>query len=323
MAGAIRNGISLLPEDLSCVVGIPRSGMLAATILTFYRHVPVTDLDRFLEGHFYSAGRRRFSMQDRDASGTVLVIDDSVASGCSMREAKDKIARAPSCKDLKIVYAAVYCTPLSRSLVDVCFEELQNFRVFEWNVFHSDRLADACVDIDGVLCFDPTDDENDDGAKYRHFLQTVQPKIIPTITIGTIVSSRLEKYRPETEAWLAKHGVQYKSLVLLDGVSAEERRRRKLHATFKARVYAKSAAYFFIESSKAQAIEIARLTQKPVLSVEDMRLYDAVGFSLKYFSYGFPYAVLGKLKRIYWRYLRWRRTIGSGGRPLEIRQESE
>lgn len=63
------------------------------------------------------------------------------------------------------------------------------------------------MDIDGVLCADPTPEENDDGEKYRHFLLNTPPLFIPKVTIGTLVTSRLEKYRPETEAWLQKNHV--------------------------------------------------------------------------------------------------------------------
>lgn len=71
-------------------------------------------------------------------------------------------------------------------------------RVFEWNVLHHPVLNDACVDIDGVLCRDPTPAENDDGRKYREFLSTVEPTIVPGQRIGHLVTSRLEQYRPKT-----------------------------------------------------------------------------------------------------------------------------
>ena len=48
------------------------------------------------------------------------------------------------------------------------------------------------MDIDGVLCADPTPEENDDGEKYRHFLLNAPPLFIPKVTIGTLVTSRLE-----------------------------------------------------------------------------------------------------------------------------------
>lgn len=57
------------------------------------------------------------------------------------------------------------------------------------------------MDIDGVLCADPTPEENDDGEKYRHFLLNTPPLFIPKVTIGTLVTSRLEKYRPRRKPY--------------------------------------------------------------------------------------------------------------------------
>jgi uncharacterized HAD superfamily protein len=79
------------------------------------------------------------------------------------------------------------------------------------------------------------------------------------------VTSRLSAYRVETEAWLARHGVRYHQLFMLDGMTAEERRKKGAHASFKAEVYRNSPYWLFIESEPAQAEEIARLAARPVL----------------------------------------------------------
>ena len=41
--------------------------------------------------------------------------------------------------------------------------------------------------MDGVLCIDPTEKENDDGERYKHFLNNAAPLHIPKYTIGHIV----------------------------------------------------------------------------------------------------------------------------------------
>jgi len=159
----------------------------------------------------------------------------------------------------------VYVTASGTKYVDYWYEILDPPRIFEWNVLHHSILQNSCVDIDGVLCRDPTPEENDDGEKYRKFIQTVEPNFIPTVEIGWIVSSRLEKYRKETEQWLKKHGIKYKELVLLDLPDSETRARLRAHAKHKAEVYRKTGADLFIESSRNEALEIARLSGKPVL----------------------------------------------------------
>ena len=70
-----------------------------------------------------------------------------------------------------------------------------------------------------LSCVDPTPEENDDGPRYREFLLNAQPLFIPRTEVGTLFTSRLEKYRPEIMAWLKKNHVKYDKLVMLDPVS--------------------------------------------------------------------------------------------------------
>ena len=148
-------------------------------------------------------------------------------------------------------------------------------RAFEWNLFHCGVLENSCVDIDGVLCADPTEEENDDGDKYRFFLEHAAPKIIPTRKLKYIVSSRLEKYRPETEKWLENNHVYYDQLFMLDS-TARERREKGLHAVFKSTIYRDSNCGLFIESSVGQAMRIHSDTGKPVYCVENNTLYNDI-----------------------------------------------
>ncbi|MGB3626238.1 MAG: glycosyltransferase, partial [Henriciella sp.] len=105
----------------------------------------------------------------------------------------------------------------------------------------------------------------DDGPKYIDFLLNAEPLFIPQKEISAIVTSRLEKYRPETESWLAAHNVAYKELIMLDLPSAAERRRLRAHAPFKAEVYGARDDILFVESNFRQARDIAQLTDKPVI----------------------------------------------------------
>jgi orotate phosphoribosyltransferase len=196
----------------------------------------------------------------------VIIVDDTVNSGRQLRLAKDAIQARGLPHDIR--YAAVYVTPEHAEEVDLYCAQLPKGRIFEWNLFHSGTLRRCCVDIDGVLCRDPTAAENDDGERYLHFLENVPPRIAPTQSIGWLVTTRLERYRAPTETWLARHGIEYERLIMLDLASADERRRLKPYASFKATAYRDCGAELFIESSLGQAREIARLTGDYVLCVE-------------------------------------------------------
>ena len=89
-----------------------------------------------------------------------------------------------------------------------------------------------------------------------------KPRFIPKHELGLIATSRLEKYRKETEKWLNEHGIRHEALIMLDLPSAKERRRLNIHGDFKARVFKESDKILFIESEPAQPERIALLSGK-------------------------------------------------------------
>lgn len=264
--------ISKIPSDIDLVVGIPRSGMLVATLISLYLNLPLGDIDSFINGDIYSVGHTKDKKKIKKISDIkkVLVVEDSVDSGKSITEAKNKLKHY----DGEIIYLSAYVRTKTKNLVDIYFQVIDQSRVFEWNLFHHKILEHCCVDIDGVLCNDPTSIENDDGVNYKNFILNAQPKLIPTQTVGWLVSSRLEKYREETEIWLKKNNVKYNNLILLDGVTADERRKNGDHGEYKAKVYKSIPdSVLFIESDKVQAIEISRLSGKSVFCIENQKYY--------------------------------------------------
>ena len=276
LAVTIRQNISRIPHDIQVVAGIPRSGIFPAAMIALYKNVLLTDIDGLLEGRYMSAGENRaWTLAQRVGDKkNVLIVDDSISSGKSLKNIKRKLSALSD--DYNITYCAIYGAKSQYSEVDIVMDVVPLPRTFEWNFLHNGpALIDACLDIDGVLCFDPLDVDNDDGERYLSFLEGAAPHLLPTVKVGSIVSSRLEKYRPQTEVWLKKHGIEWGELHLLDGVTAEERRQGRMHAKFKAQVYSsKPDSWLFIESDAAQAHEIAKLSGKSVLSIEDMTLYE-------------------------------------------------
>jgi len=229
----------------------------------------MTDLDSFLAGRIYTSGiTKRWAGLDRQTSEMrkILVIDDSIIGGTAMRDAREKIAAAGMKGDF--IFAAVFGLSLQHEETDIVLDVVPHPRMFQWNFMHHMFLEQCCVDIDGVLCLDPTEEENDDGPAYEKFLSEARPLLGPTRKIGWLVTSRLEKYRKLTEAWLDKHEIKYDHLIMLDLPSKAERQRLGAHGSFKADFYRKSNAILFIESEHEQALKIAKLSGKPVLCVE-------------------------------------------------------
>jgi len=114
----------------------------------------------------------------------------------------------------------------------------------------------------------------DDGDKYRQFISTVNPLVVPTKTIGWLVTCRLEKYRELTEKWRKKHGIRYNHLMMMDLPDKDTRIALGTHPDFKAKVYKITNAALFIESSYSQAQEIARRAGKTVFCTETWQIVD-------------------------------------------------
>jgi uncharacterized HAD superfamily protein len=248
--------------------------MLAAVMLALDLNLPLTDIDSLAEGRLLQSGYRLSDDRLRTISSArrIAVVDDSVLTGREMRRARAKIEACGLGQ--KVVYVAVYGADEAVREVDTYFEICPMPRIFSWNLMHRSLLSNACVDIDGVLCVDPTAEENDDGPQYRRFLETARPLFRPSEEIGTIVTCRLEKYRARTERWLAEHSIRYRELVMWDLPDKQARLASGGHADFKAAVYrARSDSPLFIESSTVQAQRISDLTYKPVLSVESQRVH--------------------------------------------------
>lgn len=261
-----------VPKDVDVIVGIPRSGLMVASILALYLNKPFVDVDGFFENKMFNVGNTkntRSLINNCKEAKKIIVVDDSINSGRAMEEVRERFKGYSN-----IIFMAIYATKESVSKVDIYFSILDNPRMFEWNFMHHIYLEHACMDIDGVLCVDPTDEENDDGEKYKEFLLNAMPKYIPTRTVGWLVTSRLEKYRNETEIWLKKWGISYKHLIMLNLKSAEKRKELNCHASFKADFFRKEPkAYLFIESEKAQAEVIAKISGKDVVCVDTMNMY--------------------------------------------------
>ena len=248
--------LSIIPRDFDLIVGVPRSGMLPANLLSLYLNRPYTDIHSFLNGHIYKAGARS-QFFDISEFKKILVVDDSIASGSAMVEVRESLKHLESKFDIK--YCAVYIIAGKEKMVDYYFEIVPLPRYFQWNILNHTTLEKACFDIDGVLCADPLPEQNDDGPKYIDFILNAPPLFIPGSKIGTIVTSRLEKYRTETETWLKANNIKYNDLVMLDLPDMAARQRANNHGDHKAKAYMSKPYVLFVESEYHQAVEINRL----------------------------------------------------------------
>lgn len=271
-----------VPRDVDLIVGVPRSGVLAANLLALHLNLPLTDVSGYVAGRLMGKGMHRAEIIQHAESVSecrrVLVIDDSILTGSEMRRVRKVIDSAGLMK--KTIFGAVFYVADRVGDIDLGFELCSAPREFEWNLMHGQSLSNCFVDIDGVLCVDPTDEENDDGARYIEFIRTARPYLKPSARIGTLITARLEKYRGHTMAWLAEQNIEYDNLIMMGYATMQERQAAQQYAQFKATAFARSDAVLFIESEDALAADIARISGKPAVCVETHEIYDPSGIPL-------------------------------------------
>ena len=85
LAHTIRSNFHKIPHDIDFIMGIPRSGVLAASIIAEFLNAPLIDLNSFVAGANPSGGNRvRFHRGTGLAKQRVLVVDDTIFHGRSI-----------------------------------------------------------------------------------------------------------------------------------------------------------------------------------------------------------------------------------------------
>lgn len=269
MATAIRKNLWKVPQDIDLIVGIPRSGMIAALMLAELMNKRCVDLDSFCEGRMMSTGGRgRLIYDSGKPCRKVLVLDDTVFQGNAMRKARERLR--PLAGSYDILYGCVYAEGVgAKALVHLWLEDnyhpMERWYFYEWNILHhyGKRTMYTMWDIDGLVCKEPPDERLT--GVYEAYLPDAVPMVIPTTTVGAFVTYRLEKYRDITEAWLQRQGICYDRLLMFDAPDYQARKALCSPARYKAQHYAAATwACLFYESNHRQAEKIFQLTGKPV-----------------------------------------------------------
>lgn len=270
----IRNNIHKIPHDVDAVLGVPRSGMIAASIVSEYLNIPLGDVNTLV----FSGGDRMKLLESKPIK-KVLVIDDSTFSGKSMRETKEKLKNA---EGYEFIYCVVYLEGNDgEKEIDLYLEDMRhedkgwnNICLYEYNLFnHYPHVMDKIMwDLDGVFCVNPLRDDNEE--EYLEFIKNATPLFTPKVRLNKILTYRCNKYRKETEKWLAKNGIRYNLLGMVAADNYIQRHQIAPNsAEYKANIYKQDNAQLFIESEANQAEQIWKLSNKPVLCIENNKLY--------------------------------------------------
>lgn len=279
LSTTIRNNIWKIPRDIDFIIGVPRSGMIAASIISSHLNVPLINIESFISGlKPYGGSRLDYFLSNHVNTNKALVVDDTVYAGTSMTNTRNKLSKF---KDIQFIYSCVYLEGVGDKTVDIYLEDVRrytkdfNIVLYEWNILqHHDKFMERCLyDIDGVFCLDPPDERKKD--EYINYIKTAKPLFIPRTKIGGIVTYRLIKNKEITEKWLHDNGVSYNELIMFDAMSWDERNKRNIPPEkYKADFYKQHDNYkLFVESNDYQAKRISEISGKPVYCVESNKLY--------------------------------------------------
>jgi hypothetical protein len=248
-----------LPTGIAGVAGVPRSGMIPASVIATQLQLPLYELteDGNLNRLGHGSRGRGFGFAG-DEAGPVAVVDDTVYGGNAMRRARAAMALPGR----KAVFAAVYVRPQARAAVDVFARELESPHLLEWNWANNGPLtgrsanpvygAGVAADLDGVIVHDA-----ESGGRVGSAYMVPRSRPIPLVVTG-----RHERHRAVTEELLRRVGCKWTRMEMLpDGVPLTP----ETAAAHKAKHYKTSGCGFFVESCPTQAALIHEATRKPVV----------------------------------------------------------
>jgi hypothetical protein len=145
-----------------------------------------------------------------------------------------------------VIWADIYVNPTAHTKPDIWVHDL-TLHFLQWNLFNSVRLPRMALDFDGILTTDGTD----------------KPLNLPRKgEVPLIVTGRSQRDRVVTTAWLIKHGVRTKRMVMFPGPTPSD---PLVIARYKAEHWGPSGLAYFVESDPIQAAEIAKLSGKLVI----------------------------------------------------------
>ena len=261
-ARLLRDAITLagmLPADCSGIVGVPRSGMIPASVIATHLHLPLWTLEgQTLRQCLVPVSRGNGI---RGGSGHFAVVDDTTFTGAAMCRARVAVGPRPA------IYCAVYVNslrPESKTAVDLFAVELPAPHLLEWNWANNGpmagRWADVpaygtgmAMDLDGIIVHD----DHSGGLPGTPYMV---PRAYPCKLICT---GRPESSRVITAMTLRRLGVSWQRLEMLP--QGGDPQNHVVIATHKARHFAASGCGLFMESNPEQAEIIHRISRKPVI----------------------------------------------------------
>ena len=230
-----REFVENFPESYDLVIGVPRSGMLVASIVATKLGRPLTTPDLFAEGRWWSS--RLLEPTASTDIRSVLLVDDSVDRGSSI-EAAMKVIELKA-RSLRVTTAALIAhRPNATDLVDLHHRIIPHPAIFEWNLMHAKVMSRLSASLEGVL---------DRSGR------------VPVYSIDLVLAAGNEGACARTEAFLKERGVLYDELIMRAGREKSELLRL-------------APSDLHLEGPIAEARKIFSSTGIPTICMDEMQL---------------------------------------------------
>jgi orotate phosphoribosyltransferase len=207
--GLTMKWLKKLPNNFDLVIGIQRSGVIIANAIALQFCIPWSIPSCFIENKqvFYTTS------QKTPAIKRVLIVEDRVNVGREINSVKAAIqTKYP---ELTVKTASLLINNRSAHAVDYYYQNTEQQAIEQiWDLLKVCK-REYVVDMDGVLTVDPTERDLADQESYLSYVVNAQPYLLIRSEINTIVTSRPEWVRKETEDWLTKNGLKYNHLIML------------------------------------------------------------------------------------------------------------
>ncbi|MFT8438263.1 MAG: phosphoribosyltransferase [Oenococcus sp.] len=186
--------------NFDLIVGLPRRGMIPATLIGLFLNKPVVSFNE-LNANMASE-KIGYRLQEESAKfpksySNILLVDDSTDEGTVFEQAAAKLDDATA---KKVTTLSVYATEKGGHRVDLHLETLEEPKLYEWNILHKKAaLADAAMRFEGIIATNALTGE-------------WIPVTLPSYPIKVIYSGLREKHCDKLESFLNRHGVHFDEL---------------------------------------------------------------------------------------------------------------
>jgi len=282
----IQRNLWQIPNTIDLIVGIPRSGLMPASHIATSLNLPLQTLNDVSKK---LSTKQIFTIRgiwESEKPKHVLIVDDTSNTGLRMFQAIELIRNRWS--GVELTTLAICSARNSDYSPDIAFTNSVTPRVFAWNMLNHDEMTPRItIDLDGILCLDPTVEQNDDGEIYRKFLREAELKTKPMKQVRAVITGRLEKYRSETQEWLFANSISYLELFMNDAPTAYYRRTQKFERSnlvidqiseFKSRILSTLNPPLFVESNRSQAWNIHKITGINTYAFDDDEFFGSSNF---------------------------------------------